>query len=276
MHHFGASLFVLVSFARHGVAFCMQHGSAALSAAVALVAPGRGQTSPTAWGPSFTGFGLSRCAVLPVGAASWAEPLTAAHDPSASTLTLVGVGAAPAELGWACEWIEAARRNDGTREAAVLAVTLPQTGAQALTRLLCAGADAALHLPDCERERSALLQAQIRRLMGRHHRHARAENEEPDAVWIDRRTHAAYAHGSELPLKPQWFRLLQWFVEHPGQVFNAQTLCTIVDARVTSADLVHTYVSRVRKLLRPHRLDSCIETVHGIGYRYTPRPLRSN
>ncbi|MBU6438368.1 MAG: hypothetical protein KGQ77_12650, partial [Betaproteobacteria bacterium] len=228
VHHFGASLLVLASVARHGVAFCMQHGSAALSAAVALVAPGRGQASRAMCGPSFTGFGMSRCTVLPVSAMSLAGPLTAAHDPSPSPLTLVGVGVAPAELGWACEWIEAARRAESTRDAALLAVTLPQAGAQALTCLLCAGADAALHLPDCEHERSALLQAQMRQLMGRHHRHARAANEESDALWIDGLAHAAYVHGSELPLKPQWFRLLQWFVEHPGQVFNAQTLCTIV------------------------------------------------
>jgi DNA-binding response OmpR family regulator len=68
---------------------------------------------------------------------------------------------------------------------------------------------------------------------------------------------------------PKEFRLLEFLVRHPHQVFSAEDLLASVWESDTSAllDTVRGHIKRLRKKLDTAGKTSIISTVYGIGYR---------
>jgi two-component system phosphate regulon response regulator PhoB len=82
--------------------------------------------------------------------------------------------------------------------------------------------------------------------------------------------HRALADGTELPLTPLEFRLLERFMSQPGRAFTREQLLDRVwniTADVTTRT-VDTHVKRLREKLGAY--GEAIETVRGVGYRLRP------
>jgi DNA-binding response OmpR family regulator len=75
--------------------------------------------------------------------------------------------------------------------------------------------------------------------------------------------------GSEVHLLPKEFRLLEFFVRHPHQVFSAEEILASVWESDTEAllDTVRGHITRLRKKLDTPGSISIIATVYGVGYK---------
>ncbi|MFN7179205.1 phosphate regulon transcriptional regulator PhoB [Hyphomonas sp.] len=85
---------------------------------------------------------------------------------------------------------------------------------------------------------------------------------------IDRVAHRVTRDGADIHLGPTEFRLLDYFMQHPGRVFSREQLLDTVwgsDVYV-EARTVDVHVGRLRKALRQTGGDDPIRTVRSAGY----------
>jgi two-component system, OmpR family, phosphate regulon response regulator PhoB len=87
-------------------------------------------------------------------------------------------------------------------------------------------------------------------------------------IEIDRIAHRVARKGADIHLGPTEFRLLDYFMQHPGRVFSREQLLDTVwgsDVYV-EARTVDVHVGRLRKALRNGGGDDPIRTVRSAGY----------
>lgn len=87
-------------------------------------------------------------------------------------------------------------------------------------------------------------------------------------IEVDRVAHRVMRNGIEIHLGPTEFRLLDYFMQHPGRVFSREQLLDTVwgsDVYV-EARTVDVHVGRLRKALRQEGGDDPIRTVRSAGY----------
>ncbi|MEQ9507347.1 MAG: phosphate regulon transcriptional regulator PhoB [Hyphomonas sp.] len=87
-------------------------------------------------------------------------------------------------------------------------------------------------------------------------------------IEIDRVAHRVTRSGGDIHLGPTEFRLLDYFMQHPGRVFSREQLLDTVwgsDVYV-EARTVDVHVGRLRKALRQTGGDDPIRTVRSAGY----------
>lgn len=89
-----------------------------------------------------------------------------------------------------------------------------------------------------------------------------------DELVLNPESHQVYCEGQVVTLGPTEFRLLKFFMSHPGRVYSRSQL---LDNVWTSGGLVEdrtvdVHIRRLRKALQPHGYDSLIQTVRGAGY----------
>src|ERR1700747_974016 len=79
--------------------------------------------------------------------------------------------------------------------------------------------------------------------------------------------------GRPIDLGPTEYRLLEFFLEHPGRVFSREQLLDSVWGRDIYIDerTVDVHIGRLRKLLNPGREQDPIRTVRGAGYALDDR-----
>lgn len=85
---------------------------------------------------------------------------------------------------------------------------------------------------------------------------------------LDRRAHQLRWHGAVIPLRPNEFRLLAHFIEHPDQVFSRTSLIAVLGKDGTHIDerTVDVYVGRLRRALKAHGIPDPLRTVRSLGY----------
>ncbi len=78
--------------------------------------------------------------------------------------------------------------------------------------------------------------------------------------------------GREIKLLPKEFALLEFFMQHPRQVFSLDNLLDRVWASDSQASTaaVHACIRRLRQKIDDGSPESFIENVHGVGYRFEP------
>ena len=87
-------------------------------------------------------------------------------------------------------------------------------------------------------------------------------------IVVDRTTHTVSRNGEGIHLGPTEFRLLDYFIQHPGRVFSREQLLDGVwgsDVYV-EARTVDVHVGRLRKALMSNGGDDPIRTVRSAGY----------
>ncbi len=85
---------------------------------------------------------------------------------------------------------------------------------------------------------------------------------------IDLAAFQARWHGTPIPLMPNEFRLLRYFVEHPGRVFSRAQLIAALGKDEAPVDerTVDVWVGRLRRALRAAGAGNPLRTVRSQGY----------
>ena len=108
----------------------------------------------------------------------------------------------------------------------------------------------------------------IRALMRRPHS-VYQEELEFEKLRLNPHARRVYFDDKEVHLLPKEFSLLEHFMRHPGQVFDAETLLNRVwdSEAAVSTETVRTCIKRLRQRLDKVSDKSYIETLYGAGYR---------
>lgn len=87
---------------------------------------------------------------------------------------------------------------------------------------------------------------------------------------IDLAAFQARWQGKAIPLMPNEFRLLRYFVEHPGRVFSRAQLIAALGKQEPPIDerTVDVWVGRLRRALRSAGAGNPLRTVRWLGYVY--------
>ena len=90
-------------------------------------------------------------------------------------------------------------------------------------------------------------------------------------IELDCSAHRLLVSGTPIHIGPTEFRLLEWFMRHPDRAFERARLLDRVWGRNVYVEerTVDVHVLRLRKVLAPFGLDRVIQTVRGVGYRFS-------
>jgi len=86
-------------------------------------------------------------------------------------------------------------------------------------------------------------------------------------------SHVVTVSGETVDLGPTEFRLLQFFMQHPDRVYSRAQLLDQVWGNTVYIDerTVDVHIRRLRKALGKNEHDQLIQTVHGVGYRFSEK-----
>jgi two-component system phosphate regulon response regulator PhoB len=162
--------------------------------------------------------------------------------------------------------IEVCRRLRGRPATRNLPIIMLTAKAEEIDRVrgLDTGADDYMTKPFAMSELIARIRAVMRRI-----RPALAEDKvDVGDISIDRSAHRVTRNGVEVHLGPTEFRLLDYFIQHPGRVFSREQLLDAVwgsDVYVETRT-VDVHIGRLRKALSKGGGDDPIRTVRSAGY----------
>lgn len=91
---------------------------------------------------------------------------------------------------------------------------------------------------------------------------------------IDGSAHRVYAGDVQVEVGPTEYRLLHFFMSHAERAYSrAQILDQVWGGSVYVEErTVDVHVRRLRRTLEPYGLDALIQTVRGMGYRFSTSP----
>ena len=162
--------------------------------------------------------------------------------------------------------IEVCRRLRGRAESRNLPIIMLTARGEETDRVrgLDTGADDYMTKPFSMTELTARIRAVLRRI-----RPGLADDRVGHGdIVIDRVAHRVKRDGKEIHLGPTEFRLLDYFMQHPGRVFSREQLLDAVwgsDVYV-EARTVDVHVGRLRKALNVEGTVNPIRTVRSAGY----------
>lgn len=164
------------------------------------------------------------------------------------------------------DWVRRIKRDELTREVPVILLTARGEEDDKVLGLE-AGADDYMTKPFSNRELVARIKAHLRRAPG-----ANSEGEVVTGkLCLNSEAHRVSVAGDELSLGPTEYRLLHFFMTHPERVYTRAQLLDFVWSRDTYVEerTVDVHVLRLRKVLTPHACEGYVQTVRGVGYRFS-------
>ena len=93
---------------------------------------------------------------------------------------------------------------------------------------------------------------------------------------LDTQSHRLSLGGDNIHIGPTEFRLLEFLMRHPEQAFDREQLLDRVWGRAVYVEerTVDVHILRLRKVLKPFGVADWVQTVRGVGYRFSPRGQR--
>ena len=164
------------------------------------------------------------------------------------------------------ELIRRFRRDEVLRDIPMIMLTVRGEEADKVKGLE-SGADDYMTKPVAIRELSARIKALLRR--SRDFREEEVLEQGP--MRLDMASHQLYIEDDPVHLGQTEYKLLQFFLSHPGRVYSRAQLLDFVWGRNVYVEerTVDVHILRLRKALKPSGMDGVIQTVRGAGYRFT-------
>ena len=133
-----------------------------------------------------------------------------------------------------------------------------------------AGIDDYVTKPFSTRELLARIKAVLRRSGGDSSGTIRVDGR----LEMDLLQHRVLANKQPVPVGPTEFKLLHFFLTHQERVYSRAQLLDLVWGRNVFIEerTVDVHIRRLRKALEPHSLENLVQTVRGVGYRFSVRP----
>jgi two-component system phosphate regulon response regulator PhoB len=136
---------------------------------------------------------------------------------------------------------------------------------------LDSGADDYITKPFSPRELTARIKAVIRRT-------GETEDEAPidfNGLCLDPVQHKVSLNGNPIMLSPAEYNLLHFFMSHPNRAYSRSQILDKVwgDNAYVEERTVDVHIRRLRKELAISGHDAFIQTVRGVGYRFSPEGL---
>ncbi len=161
-------------------------------------------------------------------------------------------------------------RREGNHQVGIIMVTA-KDDEKDLIRGLDVGADDYIRKPFSTKELISRMNAVLRRLS--------SDSIAKDVVsagkiTIDTNQHRVLIDSKNVDLSPTEFRLLHFLLSHPDRVFGRDQLLDNVwgDQVYVEDRTVDVHIRRLRKVLKPYECDEYINTVRGVGYRFSLQP----
>ena len=166
------------------------------------------------------------------------------------------------------EFAEQLRQNPKTRRMPIIMVSA-KGEEEDRVRGLDTGADDYIAKPLSPRELVARIKAVLRRLKPRD-----ADDQiEVSGLVMDNVSHRVTAEGQPLDIAPTEYRLLNFFMTHLDRAFSRSQLLDQVwgDQIYVEERTVDVHVRRLRKALEPSGHHRLLQTVRGVGYRFSEK-----
>jgi two-component system, OmpR family, phosphate regulon response regulator PhoB len=95
---------------------------------------------------------------------------------------------------------------------------------------------------------------------------------EVGGIRLDLTSHRVSIDDESIHMGPTEYRLLELLMRHPERAFDRSQLLDRVWGRSVYVEerTVDVHVLRLRKILQPYNLHHLIQTVRGVGYRFSP------
>jgi two-component system phosphate regulon response regulator PhoB len=94
---------------------------------------------------------------------------------------------------------------------------------------------------------------------------------EDSGICLDLNSYRMTVHGKEIQISPTEYKLLEVLMRNPDRAFERSQLLDRVWGRQIYVEerTVDVHMLRLRKILKPHGVDTTLQTIRGIGYRFT-------
>lgn len=161
-------------------------------------------------------------------------------------------------------------RREGNHQVGIIMVTA-KDDEKDLIRGLDVGADDYIRKPFSTKELISRMNAVLRRLSNDS---IAKDVVSAGKITIDTNQHRVLIDSKNVDLSPTEFRLLHFLLSHPDRVFGRDQLLDNVwgDQVYVEDRTVDVHIRRLRKVLKPYECDEYINTVRGVGYRFSLQP----
>lgn len=158
-------------------------------------------------------------------------------------------------------------RSEGNSEIGIIMLTA-RDSEDDLIRGLDIGADDYIKKPFSTKELVSRIKAILRRQSGTD---TKADTHTMGEITIDTTQHKVLISGTTVEFSPTEYRLLHYLLTHPDRVFARDQLLNNVWGSQTYIEdrTVDVHIRRLRKVLEPFQCDGYINTVRGVGYRFS-------
>jgi two-component system phosphate regulon response regulator PhoB len=161
------------------------------------------------------------------------------------------------------------KRDDRLSEIPVIMLTARDEEKQKVQGLE-AGVDDYVTKPFSTRELLARIKAVLRRAGSDGSELIRVDG----GLEMDLIQHRVLADDQPVSVGPTEFKLLHFFLTHQERVYSRSQLLDLVWGRNVYIEerTVDVHIRRLRKALEPHRMENMVQTVRGVGYRFSVTP----
>lgn len=161
------------------------------------------------------------------------------------------------------------KRNQRTRSIPIIMVSAKGEETDRIKGLDAGEVDDYVTKPFSPRELVSRVKAVLRRTLPE-----RLEgNIEVRGLSLDHTSHRVSADSRQLEIAPTEYRLLHFFMTHPDRAYSRSQLLDQVwgDQVYVEERTVDVHIRRLRKILEPSGHHQLLQTVRGVGYRFSDR-----
>ncbi len=167
------------------------------------------------------------------------------------------------------EWTRRLKRSPETKQIPIIMLTA-KAEENHKVKGLETGADDYIIKPFSPRE----LVARINAVLRRSGPDAEQEHIQVGALCLEPESHRVRAGETELTMGPTEYRILHFFMSHPDRVYTRSQLLDQVWGHNVYLEerTIDVHIRRLRKVLAPVGCQNMIQTVRGVGYRFSEQP----